>query len=171
MDVKTSLNIFRSDPVDTGIKRILVVDDEPMIRELVADALREFGYHVETAANGAEALEVMRQAVPHAIVLDLMMPRLDGSGFVELLRLNPTIATVPVLLVTAAYGAQETAEQIGAQACLTKPFELDRLIELVGQLTAGAPLPLELADGSFDFPVRLVPRSGHDDKDVHGVSA
>ncbi len=158
MEVKTSLNIFRSDPVDTGIKRILVVDDEPMIRELVADALREFGYHVETAANGAEALEVMRQAVPHAIVLDLMMPRLDGSGFVELLRLNPTIAAVPVLLVTAAYGAQETAERIGAQ-------------ELVGQLTTGVPLPLELADGSFDFPVRLVPRSGHDDKDVHGVSA
>jgi CheY-like chemotaxis protein len=129
--------------VDTGIKRVLVVDDESTIRELVADALREFGYAVETAANGAEALESMRQAVPHAIVLDLMMPRLDGTGFVELLRLNPLIASVPVLLVTAAYGAQETAERIGAQACLTKPFELDRLIALVGQLT-GAPPPLSL---------------------------
>jgi CheY-like chemotaxis protein len=161
MNIEPWLNLARCEPVDTGIKRILVVDDEPMIRQLVADALQEFGYHVDTAANGAEALEIMRQAVPHAIVLDLMMPRLGGTGFVELLRLNPLIASVPVLLVTAAYGARETAERIGAQAYLTKPFELDRLIELVGELT-GPPLPL-LTDSGFDFV--------QDDQDVRGISA
>jgi DNA-binding response OmpR family regulator len=95
-------------------KRVLVVDDEPTIRELVADALREFGYQIETAANGAEALEVMQRWLPDAIVLDLMMPRLN--------------------------------ERIGASAWLGKPFELDRLVELIGELT-DAPAPFTKTPG------------------------
>ena len=100
----------------------------------IADTLNEFGYDVKTAYNGAEALEVMRRWLPHAIVLDLMMPRLDGSGLCEMLRHNPRFASVPVLLVTAAYGAREAAERIGAAAYLTKPFELDTLLEVIDQL-------------------------------------
>src|SRR5579859_6587682 len=118
------------------MKRILVVDDEPTIRELIADFLRETGYQVDTAANGAEALQHMYQHVPHAIVLDLMMPRLDASGFVELKRLNPRFAEVPVVLMTAAFGAHDTAQRLGTHACLTKPFELDELAEMIGRLTA-----------------------------------
>jgi CheY-like chemotaxis protein len=114
------------------MKRVLVVDDERMIRELVAEALREAGYRVETAANGADALQLMRAAPPpHAIVLDLMMPRLDGTSFVQIMRLDPRLCTVPIVLVTAAYGAANAAERIGAQTCITKPFELDALIEAV----------------------------------------
>jgi CheY-like chemotaxis protein len=76
------------------------------------------------------------------------MPRLDGSGFVELLRLNPEFQSVPVLLVSATYAPEEIAERIGARACLTKPFELDHLIELVGEL-AGTPTPrTALADSA-----------------------
>jgi CheY-like chemotaxis protein len=116
------------------MKLVLVVDDEPTIRELIAEVLRERGYRVETAANGAEALQLMRQHLPHAIVLDLMMPQLDGSGFVELKRLNQRFAAIPILLVTAAFGAGEAAEGLGAQACLTKPFELDELVMLVDRL-------------------------------------
>jgi CheY-like chemotaxis protein len=123
-------------------KRILVIDDEPTIRELIADALREFGYVVEVAANGAEALEMMVHCAPHLVVLDLMMPRLNGVAFVERLHVNPEFAAVPVLLVTAAYGALDTAERIGAKACLTKPFELDRLVQLVGELTNPTMAPL-----------------------------
>jgi two-component system, chemotaxis family, chemotaxis protein CheY len=126
-------------------KRILVVDDEPTIRELIIDALRESAFQVEGAANGAEGLEITRRWLPHAIVLDLMMPRLDGTGFVQLMRLNPDLAAVPVLLVTAAYGAEQEAERMGARAFLPKPFELDRLVELVGEL-AGSPLPRTLPD-------------------------
>jgi CheY-like chemotaxis protein len=117
------------------MKRILVVDDEPTIRELVAEAFREAGYCVDTAAHGAEALQLIHAGPPpHAIVLDLMMPRLDGTGFVELMRLNPRLASVPVVLVTAAYGATTAAERIGARACITKPFELDHLVEAVGTI-------------------------------------
>src|SRR5918911_5385757 len=114
------------------MKRVLVVDDEPTIRELVAEALREAGYWVETAGHGAEALRLMHGGPPpHAIVLDLMMPRLDGSGFVELMRLNPRLASVPIVLLTAAYGAAQAAARIDARACITKPFELDHLVDAV----------------------------------------
>jgi CheY-like chemotaxis protein len=119
-------------------KRILVVDDEPTIRELVADALREAGYRIDTAGNGAQALQTMQSRVPHAIVLDLMMPQLDASGFVELARLNPRFASIPILVVTAAYGAHDAAAQIGASACLTKPFELDALVNAISDLIGDA---------------------------------
>src|ERR687885_2008684 len=126
------------------MKHVLVVDDEPTLRELVAEALREAGYHVETAANGVEALQRLHgQPAPHAIVLDLMMPRLDGSGFVELMRLNPRLASVPIVLLTAAYGAAQAAARIGARACVTKPFELDHLVDaverVIGEPSLGPP--------------------------------
>ena len=122
-------------------RRILVVDDEPTIRELIADALREFGYLVEAAPNGVEGLDILRRWKPHAIVLDLMMPRLNGVAFAERLRADPALADTPVLLVTAAYAAREMGARVGAQAFLPKPFELDRLVEIVGELT-GPPLGL-----------------------------
>jgi len=120
------------------LKRVLVVDDEPTICELIADTLRESGYRVDTASNGAEALDVIRGRVPNAIVLDLMMPRLNANDLVERMRLNPGFASIPILLVTASYGAYEAAERLGAHACLTKPFELDELVDMVGQLVGEA---------------------------------
>jgi two-component system, chemotaxis family, chemotaxis protein CheY len=119
-------------------KRVLVVDDEPSIRDLVAEALSEAGFEVEVASNGVEALTLMQHWLPDAIVLDLMMPRLDGTGLTELMRLSPRLASVPVLLVTAAYGAEAAARQVGATAWLSKPFELDHLVAMVAQL-AGSP--------------------------------
>jgi CheY-like chemotaxis protein len=115
-------------------KRVLVVDDEPTIRELTSEALRESGYRVDAAINGADALRIMQRNRPDAIVLDLMMPQLDAQGFIEVVRLNPRFASIPVLVVTAAYAAQDAAERLGARACLAKPFELDELAALVGQL-------------------------------------
>ena len=127
-------------------KRILVVDDEPTIREVISEALREAGYVVDSAANGADALREMRRQRPRAIVLDLMMPILDASGFHELMRLNPRYADIPIVVVTAAYAAAESAERIGASAYLTKPFELDELVATVaGVIGQADSLPLDLA--------------------------
>jgi CheY-like chemotaxis protein len=70
-----------------------------------------------------------------------MMPQLDATGFVELKRLNPRFDPVPILLVTAAFGAAEAAQHLGAQTCLTKPFELDELVRLVDALV-GEPATL-----------------------------
>jgi CheY-like chemotaxis protein len=116
------------------LTRILVIDDEPTICELVADTLRDSGYTVDTAPNGADALDRMQRHLPQAIVLDLMMPRLNASGFVERMRLIPRFAGIPILIVTASYAAHEAAERLGARACLTKPFELDELVDQVGRL-------------------------------------
>jgi CheY-like chemotaxis protein len=115
----------------THPRRILVVDDEPTIRGLIAEAMVDVGYRVDLASNGAEALERLRHAVPDAIVLDVMMPRLDGYGFVERLRAEPRFADIPIVVVTAAYAGKLIAEQMGADACLTKPFELDALLDAV----------------------------------------
>src|ERR1043166_1630583 len=116
------------------MQRVLVIDDEPNIRALIPEPLLDAGYAVDLAANGAEALERMRQAVPDAIVLDVMMPRLNGFGFVERVRAEPRFARVPIVVVTAAYAGKRIAEQLGAQACLTKPFELDALLAAVARV-------------------------------------
>ena len=137
------------------MKHILVVDDEATICELVAETLRESGYSVDTAPNGAAALESVRRRLPHAIVLDLMMPRLDASGFVARMRMDARYAAVPILIVTASYAAHETAERLGANACLTKPFELDELVAVVGKL---ASQPAQVgAVGTHALPAALLP--------------
>jgi CheY-like chemotaxis protein len=118
------------------ITRVLVVDDEPMIRQLVTDCLIEAGYSVATAVNGSDALRVMQRDTPDLIVLDLMMPLLDAPGFVEHMRRTPGYRRVPIVVMTAAYGAAEAAAQLGAQACVTKPFELDDLLAEVRRLTS-----------------------------------
>jgi CheY-like chemotaxis protein len=140
------------------MKRILVVDDEPTIRELIAEFLREWGYHVETAVNGAEALQRMRRRLPDVIVLDLMMPLLDATGFVELKRLKPRFDSVPVLLVTAAFGAAEAGQRLGAHAWLAKPFELDDLVNAVERLI-GDPEAMSAAPGGEDVDALRTPVS------------
>src|SRR5258708_25967704 len=93
----------------------------------------------------------MQGQAPHAIVLDLMMPLLDGRGFVELKRLNPHFAAIPILMVTAAYGAFDAAARLGGDACLTKPFELDELVSAVDRLVgAGQPDRAAAPTGSID---------------------
>jgi two-component system OmpR family response regulator len=115
-------------------KRVLVVDDEPTIRELVAAALDEAGYRAVTAANGADAWRCMRRNAPDAIVLDLMMPVMNAARLIELMRQNARLAHVPVLIVSAAYDACEEARSLGASACLTKPFQLEDVIDNIASL-------------------------------------
>lgn len=113
------------------MKRILVVDDEPSIRELVAEALRDAGYEVVTAADGEIALHMMRAQRPHALVLDLMMPVLDALGLHRRMSADPESAAIPIVVMTAAFTAREIAQRIGASACLIKPFELEDLVAAV----------------------------------------
>jgi DNA-binding response OmpR family regulator len=79
----------------------LVVDDEPDLVELVSFNLRAEGYDVVTAANGLEALDRARAVLPDLIVLDLMMPELDGLSVCEILRRLPSTAPIPVIMLTA----------------------------------------------------------------------
>jgi CheY-like chemotaxis protein len=121
--------------------RVLVVDDERLIRDVVAEALAESGYEVDTAPNGAEALEQIARWRPDVVVLDLMMPVLDAAGFIDLLRLNPSSADLPIIILTAAYAPYEEARRLGATACLMKPFKLEELLAAVEHAAASGVLP------------------------------
>jgi two-component system chemotaxis response regulator CheY len=119
-----------------NVKRVLVVDDEEPIRLTVAEALQDEGYDVVTAQNGAEALERVRATRPDGVVLDLMMPVLDGWGFLEACRQDELCAKTPVLVVSAYRKLAVTASELRLHRFLAKPFELEELIEAVADLVA-----------------------------------
>jgi two-component system, chemotaxis family, chemotaxis protein CheY len=119
------------------MKRRLVVDDEEAIRMSVAEALEDEGYAVATAQNGAEALVQVRALIPHGIVLDLMMPVLDGWGFLEACREEELCAGIPVLVMSAYRKLTKAIPaELRVDRVLAKPFELGDLIDAVEQLVA-----------------------------------
>jgi two-component system response regulator MprA len=115
-------------------KRILVVDDERTIRELVAETLLDAGYSVETASDGAKAWRTMTACPPDALVLDLMMPELNARDLLRLMGADPRFHDMPFVLVTAAYDAAAEAAKLGARAWLSKPFALEDLIAALENL-------------------------------------
>ena len=107
-------------------KTVLVVDDDAEIREIVATVLEDDGYRVDTASNGAEALRKANDHQPDAVVLDAMMPVMDGWEFLAQWRTRPVEDRAPVLVVSAVRDWR-TALDSGAQGYLSKPFDLDTL--------------------------------------------
>lgn len=116
---------------------ILVVDDDPGIRQTVIDILDLEGYSVESAANGEEALRALERIQPAVVLLDMRMPVLDGWGF--MCALSGRADQPPVLVMTAARNAREWADEIGAQGHLSEPFELDDLLRAVERFSAAGP--------------------------------
>jgi CheY-like chemotaxis protein len=112
---------------------VLVVDDDPAIRGLVGDALRSEGYAVDLAAHGREALDAMRARRPSTIVLDLMMPVMDGFSFMEACHLEQLCDGVPIVVISAVHDALERINEVPVHACMAKPFDLDDLVRTVGQ--------------------------------------
>jgi len=107
---------------------ILVVEDDPALREMLTMVLEEEGYTIIQAANGQEALEQVQFVTPALILLDLMMPVMDGWQFLEFIREKAELQKLPVLLLSANREVALTAEQSQVKAYLPKPFDLDRLI-------------------------------------------
>ena len=112
---------------------VLVVDDDPAIRGLVADALRGEGFAVDLAAHGREALEAMRARRPRAVVLDLMMPVMDGFTFIEACHREQLCDGVPIVVISAIQDALRRIQELPVHACMAKPFDLDALVRVVGQ--------------------------------------
>jgi CheY-like chemotaxis protein len=120
--------------------RLLVVEDDPDVRIAMAEALSELGYEVGLAANGVEAFEQLRSGPrPGLILLDLMMPIMDGWTFLGLQRLDPELAAIPVVILSASVPPGTSVSDLAAQALLEKPFGLDRLVETLGRVPAQAP--------------------------------
>jgi CheY-like chemotaxis protein len=114
---------------------VLVVDDDPDIRDTIADVLSDEGYPVELACNGREALEVLGTAEPQPglILLDLMMPELDGWGFMAEVEKVPRLAAIPVIVFSAHSVSAEAVSGLRVQGFLRKPLRLHELLELVGR--------------------------------------
>lgn len=114
--------------------RVLVVDDEPMVRETLGQVLTEEGYVVDLAVDGETALERVQAARPDAILLDLMMPGMNGRQFLQELRENPAYEHVPVLIMTAVHGLNVNLATLGASEVVEKPFNVDELLNKVALL-------------------------------------
>jgi len=113
---------------------VLLVDDDADIRETVAEALDDAGYHVQRAANGKQALDCLRTSpFPCIILLDLMMPVMDGYEFRATQRSEAALASIPVVVISAGGGYKEAAAAMGAVAALKKPFKLKDLFVAVEQ--------------------------------------
>lgn len=106
--------------------RVLYVDDEPDIREVACMALEiDPGFDVRCCASGREGLEIARDWLPHIVLLDVMMPGLDGPSTMRLMKTDPCLGHIPVVFITARVHATETADFIrrGAAGILKKPFD------------------------------------------------
>jgi CheY-like chemotaxis protein len=118
--------------------QLFLVEDDEAIRESLTQVLEEAGYTVACAENGAEALTMLRDGrpVPDLIILDLMMPIMDGFAFCEDKAGDARLRPVPVLIMSAAGQAEAALKRTGAQGYLRKPMTLEAILEAVRKHTA-----------------------------------
>jgi CheY-like chemotaxis protein len=112
---------------DDAMPCVLIVEDDPDIREFMQFLLSASGYETMTAANGEEALRRMKERRPCMVLLDLMMPVMDGFDFRARQLEDPALAPVPVLCLTAMFDPAYVTERLSVP-CLNKPVSVDRLL-------------------------------------------
>jgi CheY-like chemotaxis protein len=117
-------------------RQILIVDDDPDIRDTVGDVLADEGYDVKLAANGREALDWLVQAerLPDLVLLDLMMPELDGWGFVAEVDRSERFAALPIVIFSAHAAAHQVASP-KLRGHVGKPLQLQELLDVVARLS------------------------------------
>lgn len=125
--------------------RVLVVDDNKVIRQLIRVNLELEGFEVVTAADGVECLDLVHDVRPDVITLDVVMPRLDGIQTAARLRADPRTVDLPVAVVSACTPYEvESGEYVGVDAFLAKPFEPSELVRIVRRLAQrGSRVPLD----------------------------
>ncbi len=127
----------RTTVTPVAAKRILIVDDEALLREALAHALRDEGYVTLEAANGREAVERVASERPDLVLMDVMMPVLDGRQALQLIRSAQSRAATPVVMMSAAVGREFLDASIAGY--LAKPFDIDHLVQLVVTLIGRPP--------------------------------
>ena len=119
--------------------KILVVDDEMMIREVLVDLLTDEGYHVVAVTNGQRALEVLPLEQPDLVIIDIMMPGLDGREVVRRMRETNHLPPIPVIIMSAAIAMEPPSSP--ATLFLPKPFDIDELLNSIERLLSVPPHP------------------------------
>ncbi len=116
--------------------QLLLVDDEPGLREAVKDYLQESGFNVEVASNAREGWELLQQTNPDLLISDVMMPQIDGYQFLKQVRADPRFKRLPVVFLTAKGMTTDRIQgyQAGVDAYLPKPFDPDELVAIVENL-------------------------------------
>jgi CheY-like chemotaxis protein len=118
---------------------VLIIDDDVDIREALGMALSSFGYDVTLAENGAVALQLVRERAPGLILLDLMMPVMDGAQFSAAIQQDPVLASIPLVVLSGHGQVAAQAATLGIDAFLVKPIDLKQLLEVVERFTGRAP--------------------------------
>jgi CheY-like chemotaxis protein len=120
--------------------KILVVDDEPDIVKVLVARLKEKGYETITALDGSQALVQAERYRPDLIILDIMMPGMDGTEAAQKLRDNPPTKDIPIIFLSALKtktDGQREGDRIGRNIILAKPFEIDILLAKIKEMTSG----------------------------------
>jgi DNA-binding response OmpR family regulator len=137
------LEVEKSNDGHLESARILVVDDDPDLCDLIAICLSTEGYSVASARDGRSALEEVARFAPTLILLDLGLPVLDGRGFA--MRLRAAGKSTPLVVVSAAAEARTIAREIGSTAFLEKPFSIDELLDVVARIAGETQEPVRCA--------------------------
>ena len=118
--------------MDSTKNKILIVDDEIDIRDSLQEVFESEGYFIKTAADGYEAMHVLEtEPAPNLILLDLMMPRMNGSEFYRQAQLDKRFSKIPVIVMSADRETQKKAEALGTNGYIKKPLELDEVFKKV----------------------------------------
>lgn len=118
------------------VRRVLVADDEKDIADLLTMNLEASGYEVTTVYNGQDALDVALEVLPDLVVLDVMMPKMNGLEVLAALKADPRAKAIPVVMLTARTGDSDVWQgwEAGADYYITKPFDLEELLRFIAYL-------------------------------------
>lgn len=130
-----------------AFKRILVVEDDPVIQSLVVEFLGGEGFELLVASDGQAGVELARHALPDLILMDLMLPILDGMAATRALKRDPHTRGIPIIAVSAGTNLRIHAEHLPADGVIGKPFDLDTLLAAVTVQLQGAHFTPERAAG------------------------
>lgn len=120
--------------------KIFLIDDDANIRDVLGMILSSKGHSISEAADGLDALAQLRGgARPDLVIVDMMMPRIDGQAVIEAMRGDPSLAAIPVIVLSGHQSACDQAARLGAAGCLVKPVELSDLLDTVARIAARAP--------------------------------
>lgn len=115
---------------------VLIVDDDPAIRKMLVEVLSLEGVATETATNGREALDVITRGGSRVVLLDLLMPVLDGRGVMDALRADPAVRARNKVVLVSAWGNLESAQDLEPDSVLSKPFTVPQLLSVIEPMMA-----------------------------------